>query len=438
MQSSWGDTLRYASNRVFRSQSKHTIGKAELTAPPTHRKKRPCMTAIFTPFPSAATDGAAPKTLSRRTVLGALAALPVAFHAPTHAQDSGPIKLAQSTAMTGPQVDLGLPMHQGAKVYFSALNAKGGVNGRPIELTVADDGYEVKRSLANVKGFIEDGSYFAIFNCLGTPMVEAMLPSVIESGLPFFAPLTGAQLARTKGVRSVFNIRASYADETEHLVRHLATIGIKRIAIVHQNNAFGKDVVKAAKQFIAERKLTETAIATIENDASDADAAATKIAASNPEAVLLGLAGKPTVEFAKAIRKQRKGLPLYALSVMGAAATLKAMGDDATGMTVSQVVPLPTNNTVPLVREFQQAWKASGATVEPSHMALEGYVNARVFAEILRRAGRNPTRSAFIDAAWNLKHYDLGGFEVSFTDGAPNASRFVELTMVGRDGRLIR
>lgn len=391
--------------------------------------------ASYMSLTACATSG---KTLSRRTALGALATLPLAFHAASHAQDSGPIKLAQSTAMTGPLVDLGLPMHQGAKVYFSALNAKGGVNGRPIELTVADDGYEVKRSLANIKGFIADGSYFAIFNCLGTPMVEAMLPSVIESGMPFFAPLTGALLARPKGVRSVFNIRASYTDETENLVRHLATIGIKRVAVVHQNNAFGKDVATAAKRFIAERKMTETATATIENNASDAGAAASKIAASNPEAVLLGLAGKPTVEFAKAIRQQRKGLPMYALSVMGAAATLKEMGDDATGMTVSQVVPLPSNNTVPLVREFQQVWKASGATAEPSHMALEGYVNAKVFAEILRRAGRNPTRSAFIEAAWGIKHYDLGGFEISFNEGELSASRYVELTMVGRDGRLIR
>lgn len=376
--------------------------------------------------------------LSRRAILGAMAALPVAFHGPTRAQDASPIKIAQSTALTGPLVDLGLPLHQGAKAYFAALNAKGGVNGRPIELTVADDAYEVPRSLANVKGFIADGSYFAIFNCLGTPMTEAMLPAVIESGIPFFAPLTGALLARPKGVRSVFNIRASYADETENLVRHLATIGIKRIAIVHQNNAFGKDVATAAKQFIAQNKLTETATATIENNGSDASAAAAKVAASQPEAVLLGLAGKPTIEFAKAIRQLRKGLPMYALSVMGAAATLKAMGDDATGMTVSQVVPLPSNNVVPLVREFQQAWKASGATLEPSHLALEGYINARVFAEILRRAGRNPTRAAFIESAWALKRYDLGGFEVSFTEGQPNASRFIELTMVGAGGRLIR
>jgi branched-chain amino acid transport system substrate-binding protein len=383
--------------------------------------------------------GDTPKSaLSRRHLLGALAALPAAFHAPLRADDASPIKLAQSTALTGPLADLGIPLNLGAKAYFSALNAKGGVNGRLIELSVADDGYEVPRSMANIKSFIEDRSIFAIFNCLGTPMVEAMLPQVLESGIPFFAPLTGALSARPKNARNVFNIRASYADETAHLVQHLATVGIKRIAIVYQNNTFGKDVAQAAKQSITKRGLTETTITTVENDSSDAGAAASKVAASNPEAVLMGLAGKPTIAFVKAMRQQRRGVQLYALSVMGAGATLKSMGNDATGMSVSQVVPLPTNNTVPVVRDFLVAWKAFAPTQEPSHLALEGYINARVFAEILRRAGRNLSRSSFIDSAWGLKHYDLGGFEVSFNEGEPNASRYVELTMVGRSGRLIR
>ncbi|CAN5363890.1 ABC transporter substrate-binding protein [soil metagenome] len=391
-----------------------------------------------TPFLPDISRHAAPGTLSRRGVLGALAALPLAIHAPLRAEDTGALKIFQSTALTGPLADLGQATNQGAKVYFAGLNAKGGVNGRPVELTAVDDGYDVPRALANVKSFIADRNCFAIFNCLGTPMVEAMLPQVIESGIPFFAPFTGAGSARPKNAHNVFNIRASYADETEHLVQHLATIGIKRIAIVYQNNSFGKDVAAVARQVIESKKLTETAVATVENNSSDAAAAAEKIAASQPEAVIMGLAGQPTIEFVKAIRKQRKGLQLYALSVMGAAATLKAMGADATGITVSQVMPLPTNNGLPLAREFQQAWKAAGVPLEPSHLALEGYVNAKVFAEVLRRAGRNPTRSSFIDSAWALKHYDLGGFEVSFTDSSKSASRFVELNLVSRDGRLIR
>lgn len=400
------------------------------------------MTIRFAP-PSPAGKKCAPRQtlLTRRGALGTLAALPAVFHAATHADNndsSSPIRLAQSTALSGPLGELGSAMHQGAKACFSALNAKGGVNGRLIELVVADDGYDVQRALNNVKGFISDRNNFALFNCMGTPMVEAMLGTVIESGMPFFAPFTGALSAHPKGAPNVFNIRASYADEAEQLVRHLSTVGIKRIAIAYQNNAFGKEVFNSAQQAMAKHKIDATALVTVENSAVDAVAAAAKVASSQPEAVLMILAGKPTLDFVSAIRLQRKGLPLYALSSMGSAATLKAMGDDAVGISVSQVVPLPGNTRVPLVRDFQEAWKALKPSQEASHLALEGYINARVFAEGLRRAGRNPTRSSFMESVWAMKRHDLGGFEVNFTDSATSASRFIELTMVSRDGRFIR
>lgn len=382
--------------------------------------------------------GAGGGGLSRRRLLGALTALPLAAHLGAWADDASPVKLAQSIALTGPLGELGQAMHQGAKACFAAVNAKGGVNGRPIELTVADDGYDVKRALANVSGFMADRGNFALFNCMGTPMIEAMLPQVIESGIPFFAPFSGALSVRPKNVRNVFNIRASYADEAEQLVQHLATVGIKRIAIVYQNNSFGKEVFTATQRAMAHHKLEAVATVTVENDSSDAAAAAKKIAASEPEAVLVGLAGKPTIAFIQAVRLERKGLQLYALSIMGAAATIKTLGADATGMTISQIVPLPSNMSRPVVREFQQAWKAASVTLEPSHLALEGYINARIFVEALRRTGRSLTRSSFIDSTWNIKHLDLGGFAVNFNEDALNASRFVELTMVSRQGRFIR
>lgn len=376
-----------------------------------------------------------PSRIARRRILAAAAALPWLGRA--YAQD-GAIRIAQSTALTGPLGDLGSAMHQGAKAAFAGINARGGVHGRAIELVTQDDAYEVPKALANVEKFLADpGGYFALFNCMGTPMIDAMLPKVIDSGMPFFAPFTGAQLSRTKS-RSVFNIRASYAEEAEKIVQHLSTIGIRRIGIVYQNNSFGKEVYSAARQSIERLKLPEAPAVTVENNASDAGAAATKLAGGNPEAIVIGLAGKPTLEFVKAFRALQRGVTLYALSVMGTSATVKALGADATGMAISQVVPLPSNAVMPVVREFQAAWKASGATAELSHLALEGYINARVFAEALQRAGRNPTRAAFIDATWNLKKWDLGGFEINASTPERNASRFVELTLVGRDGRFIR
>ena len=370
-----------------------------------------------------------PSHFTRRALLTTMACAPVA----TWAQDKNTVRIGQSTALTGPLGDLGQAMHQGAAACFASVNAKGGVNGRTITLDTRDDGYDVKRAVANVDALIADKSTFALFNCMGTPMISAMLPKVIESGIPFFAPFTGALLARPKDVRSILNIRASYPDEAEQLIQHLATIGIRRIGI-----AFGKEVYEGARLAMEKHKITGSTAVTVENSGADATAAAAKLAAAEPEAVLVGLAGKPTIDFIKAMRAQRRGLPLYALSVMGSAATLRALGDDAPGIAISQVVPLPSHSVAPVVREFQQAWKAAGVTLEPSHLALEGYINARVFVEALRRAGRNPTQASLIDAAWGIKRFDLGGFEVNFTEPGRSASRFIELTMVGRDARFIR
>lgn len=376
--------------------------------------------------------------VSRRHVLAALCAAPLPSLANERGSRAASWRLAQSIALSGPLGDLGQAMHQGAKACFAAINARGGVHGRTIELVVADDGYDVKRAVANVESFLEDADTFALFNCMGTPMVAAMMPKVVESGVPFFAPFTGALVARPRDVRNVFNIRASYPEEAEQLVQHLATIGIRRIAIAYQNNAFGKEVFEGARLAMERHKLAAAITATVENDASDAAAAAARLADAGPEAVLVGLAGKPTLDFVKAIRARRRGLSLYALSVMGAAATLRALGDDAVGMAVSQVVPSPAAAVVPVVREFHQAWKASGATLEPSHVALEGYINARVFAEALRRAGRGATRTSFVQSTWGMARHDLGGFQVGFSEPGRGASRFVELTMVGRDGRFVR
>lgn len=388
---------------------------------------------------STRTDRLTPHGLARRRLVAAAGLSAVAGAVPMAlAQPGEVIRLGQTVALTGPLADIGAAMHRGSKVCFDAVNAQGGVHGRRIELVTHDDGYDVKRALGNVDGFLKDPHMFGLFSCMGTPIIEGMLPLIRNTDVPCFSPLTGASSARPADMRNVINLRASYPEETERLVEHLATIGIKRIAVAYQNNSFGKEVLAAAEVAMRRHKLQKVAAASIQSDASDAPDAAKAIAGAEPEAVLLGLAGKPTVGFVKAIRGHRKGLPLYALSVLGSAATLSAIGDDGVGIAVSQVVPMPTNTVVPVVRDFLQAWRAQPQSIEPSHLALEGYINARVFVEALRRAGRSLTRKGFLDSAWSIRRLDLGGFELGFQQPGRNASRFVELTMIGRGGKFIR
>lgn len=347
------------------------------------------------------------------------------------------ITLGQSTTLSGPLGDLGQEVLKGAKVYFDALNAKGGIHGRSIQLRTKDDVYDAKKTLENVNAFITDDSVFALFGTFGTPNNEALIPVAQKAGLPILTPYTGAPSIRKPGIKGVFNLRASYADEMEELVKHLTTLGIKKIGIAYQNNAFGKEALAAATDAMAKRKIKPVLAVSVENNASDAAAASEKLLATDPEALLLGIAGKPTIEFIKATNQRRKGAQMYALSVLATPSNLRALGSDGTGVAISQVVPFPINSTLPIVREYQQAMAAAGHT-EYSHLSLEGYIDAKVAAEGLRRAGRSPTRSGLVSALDAMRHYNVGGMEVSFGNGAASGSKFVELTLINAQGKLIK
>ena len=347
------------------------------------------------------------------------------------------ITLGQSTALSGPLGDLGQEVLKGSKAYFDALNARGGINGRKIVLISKDDAYDPKITVENVEAFIAGGETFALFGTFGTPNNEALIPVALKAGMPVLMPYTGAPSIRKPELVGVFNLRASYADEAEKLIQHLTTIGFKKIGIAYQNNSFGKEVLTAATAALEQRQLKPVAAVSVENNASDAAAAATKLLAAQPDALVLGLAGKPTIEVIKNVNQSRKGLQMYALSVLATAGNLKALGNDGSGVAISQVVPFPSNTVMPLVRDYQQAMKAAGVN-EFSHLSLEGYLNARVVAEGIRRAGRNLSRESLITSLQSINRMDMGGMEIGFGKGASSASKFVELTVINSQGRLVK
>ena len=347
------------------------------------------------------------------------------------------ITLGQTTALSGPLGDLGQEVLKGSKAYFDALNARGGINGRKIVLISKDDAYDPKKTVENVEAFIAGGETFALFGTFGTPNNEALIPVALKAGMPVLMPYTGAPSIRKPELVGVFNLRASYADEAEKLIQHLTTIGFKKIGIAYQNNSFGKEVLTAATAALEQRQLKPVAAVSVENNASDAAAAATKLLAAQPDALVLGLAGKPTIEVIKNVNQSRKGLQMYALSVLATAGNLKALGNDGSGVAISQVVPFPSNTVMPLVRDYQQAMKAAGVN-EFSHLSLEGYLNARVVAEGIRRAGRNLSRESLITSLQSINRMDMGGMEIGFGKGASSASKFVELTVINSQGRLVK
>lgn len=347
------------------------------------------------------------------------------------------ILLGQSTALTGPLAELGKEAWAASKAYFDLVNARGGVHGRKIRLITLDDGYNTEKAVVNVRRLMEQDRVFALFSLVGTPANMALLPAITEAGIPNIAPYTGSDTLRNTSNRFVFHVRAGYADETEHIVAHLQVRGIYRVAVVYINNAFGTEGLESVGQALARRKLAIHASASIELDGANAGKAAETLAASKPQAVIMITAGKQSVEFIKAYNGIAPGMQFFTLSVMGTQAQLNGLGKDGVGVVVSQVVPFPFSATSGIVREYQQVMSRMGIATR-SFSSMEGFINAKVMVEGLRRTGRALTRERFISAMESMRKLDFDGYMVDYGTSDRQGSRYVELTVISRDGRFLR
>lgn len=346
------------------------------------------------------------------------------------------IVLGQSAPFSGPATELGLQFHLGAQLHFEAVNAKGGINGRRIELQRLDDGYEPERCAANTRQFI-GANVFALFGYVGTPTSLAALPLATEAKLPFFAPFTGAQALREPFNRYALHVRASYFDETAAIVRQVTSVGIRKLAVFHQNDAYGKAGLEGVQRALQTQNLAPVAVGTVERNSTEVAASLKDILAARPEAIVQIGAYKACATFIRMARQQGYVGNFYNVSFVGTQALVAELGAMAKGVVVSQVMPFPYAPVTPVSGEYLAALKGQRG-VTPNYSGMEGFVAARVFTEALSRAGRNLTREAFISAVESLQNLNLGGFPVDFGPKKHTGSRFVELTLLTEDGRVRR
>lgn len=351
------------------------------------------------------------------------------------AAGSGAIVLGQSAPLTGPSAQLGLQFNLGAQLYFDQVNAAGGVNGRRIELKRLDDGYEPERCVANTKQFIADG-VFALFGYIGTATSLAALPLATEAKLPLFAPFTGAQALREPFNRYAIHVRASYFDETAAIVKQVTSIGIKRLAVFYQNDAYGKAGLEGVQRALKVLNLEPAAVGTVERNSNEVAHALKDILAVKPEAIVQVGAYKACATFIRLARQQGYAGTFYNLSFVGTQALLDELGAVAKGVAVSQVMPFPYSPATPLSGEYLAALKDQRG-VSPNYSGIEGFVAAKVLVEGIKRA-RGSSREAFIDAIEGMKDVSIGGFPLDFGPQKHAGSHFVELTLLTEDGRVRR
>lgn len=377
--------------------------------------------------------------LDRRDVLtglatGAAAALlPFRVFAETGVA-ADKIVLGQAAVFEGPASALGLGMRDGLMAAFAEANKKG-INGRKLELLTQDDGYEPNKSIDATKALIAK-DVFALVGPVGTPTSMAAHPIAKEAGVPFIGAFTGAEGLRTPHLPHVVNVRASYFQETEVWIERLTKDkGFTKIAIFYQDDAFGRAGLAGVKKAMDARKMSLAAEGTFERNTVAVRGALLEIRKAAPEAVVMVGPYKPCAEFIK-LSKQLKFEPVFMnISFVGSDALAAELGAAGAGVYVTQVVPLPSDASIPVVKAYQAALAASDAKdKKPGFVSLEGYLVGRTVIAALEKAGKEPTRKAFMEALTSGA-YDFGGFKMAFGPEDNRGSDDVYLTVIGPDGK---
>ena len=370
------------------------------------------------------------------TTIAALLSFPAFGQVPGVTAKS--ILLGQSAAFSGPAAQLGIQMNIGTKAYLDHINARGGVYGRKIALKTRDDQYEANLCADTTTKLIEEDKVFALISYVGTPTTAAAMPILTKAKVPLVGPFTGAELLRTPVNRYIFNVRASYYDETEKIVDLLVSNGNKNIAVFYQDDNYGLAGLKGVEIAMAKRDRKISALGKVERNTIKVEDAVKSINAVRPDGVVMISAYTSVAEFARQMKKAGSVTQFHNVSFVGSKALADALKDEGYGITISQVVPFPWRSSgVRVVKEYQEIMTKAGST-DFNFSSLEGFIVGKVMVEGLKRAGKDLTREKLIAALEGMNNVDLGEFVISFSPTNHSGSKYVNMTMIGRGGKFLK
>jgi branched-chain amino acid transport system substrate-binding protein len=344
------------------------------------------------------------------------------------------IVFGQVAALTGPAQDLGQGMRQGILAAFAEANRSGGVAGRTLELKSRDDGYEPEKTVEATKASLEEDKVFALIGAVGTPTSKASQPIATNAKVPFIGPFTGAEFLRNPYNRYVVNVRASYFEETEAWIEHLTKdLGISKIAILYQDDAFGLAGLEGVQRAMAKRNMQLVASGSFKRNTVAVKSALLDIMKAQPEAVVTVAPYKPVAEFVKLAHDVQLNTLFVAISFVGSDSLAKELGRDGAGVIVSQVVPSPWDEKLPVIAAYQHALSAADPAAKPGFVSLEGYLVGRLTVDALKRIKGEPTREALLDAV-NEAPFDMGGITLTYGPNKNQGSDQVFFTILQADG----
>ncbi len=364
-----------------------------------------------------------------------LVLLIVEIHAEESGISDGRILFGQSAAFSGPARELGKNMRIGIEAAFQEANARGGIHGRQLILLSLDDAYEPEAAIANTRRLIVQEGVFALIGAVGTPTSLSATPVAAAAGVPYIAPFTGAAFLREDRWQNVINLRASYNQETEAMVARLTTdLGIKRIAVMYQDDSFGRAGYRGVRQALERRGMEPVAIGVYPRNTTAVKTGLLNLRSANPDAVILIGAYQPVATLIAWARHTGLNPVFMTISFVGSNALVKELGRGGAGVFVTQVVPFPTNDIPRVGIAYRRALAAHAPEATPGFVSYEGYLAGRLAIAALERCGREVDRAGFLKSLRGADTIDLDGFELRYGANDNQGSDTVFLTVIGRDG----
>ena len=361
------------------------------------------------------------------SLLAACSAAPSAW-----AQDKWVV--GQSAPLSGSNAQFGQDIQRGAAAWFAHVNAKGGVQGRPIELQTLDDKNDRKQAGANTTTLLAQRDLLALFGYASATLSLDAIPQAEKQKVAFFAPFSGANPVRVNSP-VLFTVRASYGEELEKMLNFWTSLGFKRVSVVHYDDEVGKQNLGVVVQYLQKINLVPQALPLKRNVAvtkADADT----LLAQQPDVIINTALSGAAAALQKDLVGRGRVVPMSSLSFVGADQFIAAAGPASAGVSIGQVVPNPTS-VQPAVRECAKALETAGSKTPMNSTQLEACLAARALTEGIRRVQGAVTPQSVLQSLTNLGTFDMGGFKVRFAPGDLHGSSYVELGMVTRDGRLL-
>ena len=346
------------------------------------------------------------------------------------------IVVSQVAAFTGAQASSGKAIRAGIKLYFDHVNKNGGINGHTLKLTTHDDGYKAEETVRLVKEVLAKEAPIAFIGVLGTANNEAIIKDGVlaKADVPLVGAISGAY--SMIGAPNMFVTKASYRDEVRRLFELLSLTGLNRVAVVFQDDGFGRDIVSGAEAAAPVTGVKLVAKAPYERNTTNVKAAVQQVLESDAQVIYLGTVTSAAVEFIKQYRAGGGGGQIYGVSVIDVNGMKKGLKpEELAGYGLGALWPLTTVRTFPLVREYQQLAKAA-PDPDLAERSMEGYIAAKVLVHGLKQTRSSP--QALAKVVRNMKGVDLGGFFIDFTRPKSTGSQYVEFAIVNKTGQVLQ